>query len=132
MGIFSRMFGICRTPRLRNSGAWRLEGDVLALDLARAAKLIRTGSAVRLEDEGLPERVLVVHGHDDGWYAFKNRCSHRGRRIDPLPDRPRIECCSVGKSTWDYDGNLLSGSAKDDVSRYPTRRDGSTLYITLE
>ena len=87
---------------------------------------------MRLEGDELPERVLIVHGHDDGWYAFRNRCTHAGRRIDPLSDRAQIQCCSVGKSTWSYDGERLSGSAKEDLPRFETRRDGNTLFVTLK
>ena len=131
MGFFSRLFGRCRTPMLTDEAAWRFQDGTLEIDLTKVAALEARGSAVRLEGDDLPDRVLVVHGLDGTYHAFPNRCKHAGRRIDPLHGAPGIECCSVGRSTYDYAGTRLSGSAKADIIPFPVRRDGNTLRIVL-
>ena len=131
MGFFGRLFGICRTPRLDDPATWRLSSGTLEIDVEKVGALQAVGSAVRLEAEGLPARVLVVHGVDGNWYAYENRCTHMGRRIDPLEGEPQLQCCSVGKSAWDYEGQLVGGSAKLDLRRFPAARENGTLRIDL-
>ena len=45
----------------------------------------------------LAVQVLIVHGEDGEYHALENKCTHAGRRLDPLPGRPEVECCSIGK-----------------------------------
>lgn len=131
MGFFSRLLGRCATPLLEDASAWRIAEGTLELDLAKVRALETPGAAIRIEGDGLPERILVVHGTDDAFHAFPNRCKHAGRRMDPLPGSPQIECCSVGRSTYDYTGHRLSGSAEEDLDALEVTRAGETLKIAL-
>jgi len=78
---------------------------------------------LRLEGKELTERILVVFGDDGQYYAFKNSCTHAGRRLDPIPGTNKVQCCSVGKSTFDYEGKKQSGSAEHDVHTYPVSKE---------
>ncbi len=131
MGFIGRIFGICYTPLLGDSSAWRLEGRTLWVDLTKASALQQPGAAVRLEGGALPVRVVILHGLDGEWHAYENRCTHAGRRIDPLPAAGQLQCCSVGKSTWDYEGHRVSGSATGDLVRFPVAKDGDSLRVEL-
>lgn len=116
MGLLKRLFGICATKKPADEGCWSFSGGSLQIDLERAPELKQKGSAVRLEGKGLPVRVLVIRGDDDAFHAYQNKCTHAGRRIDPLPGKGSVQCCSVGKSTFDYNGKLISGSAKSNLT----------------
>lgn len=132
MGIFKRIFGICATQVPANSGCWSYGGGKLEVILDKAPELSRKGGAIRLEGPSLPKRVLVVHGLDGAFHAFPNRCTHIGhRRIDPVPGEDKIRCCSVGKSTFEYSGKLLSGSAKESLEPLAVESDGSKLVISV-
>jgi nitrite reductase/ring-hydroxylating ferredoxin subunit len=132
MGIFKRIFGICATQVPADSGCWSYSGGKLEVSLDKAPELSRKGGAIRLEGASLPKRVLVVHGQDGAFHAFPNRCTHVGhRRIDPVPGEDKIRCCSVGKSTFDYSGKLLSGSAKESLEPLAVESDGDKLVITV-
>lgn len=131
MGIFSRLFGICKTQPPADASCWSVTGNSVVIDLTKAAELKPKGGAIRLEGNGLPMRVLVVHGEDGQLHAFHNKCTHAGRRIDPLPGDEKIECCSVGKSTWDYDGKLISGSAKDELTCFAVTSEDDKATINL-
>ena len=132
MGFFKRLFGICDTKPPADSGSWKLDKGTLELDLGRVPELEGQGGAVRLEGDPLPSRVLVVHGQDGSFHAFENKCTHGGRRIDPLAGEEKIRCCSVGKSTFDYEGKRLSGSAKEDLKVLSVTKDEGSLKIRLE
>ena len=132
MGIFKRIFGICATQVPANSGCWSYAGGKLEVILDKAPELSQKGGAVRLEGPSLPKRVLVVHGQDGAFHAFPNRCTHIGhRRIDPLPGEDKIRCCSVGQSTCEYSGKLISGSAKESLEPLALESDGSKLVISV-
>ena len=131
MGFLSRMLGICQTAPPRDSGCWVYNKGTLTVDLGRAPELKSKGGAIRLEASGLPARVLVLHGDDGQYHAFVNKCTHAGRRLDPLPGQGVVECCSVGKSKFKYNGELVSGSAKKPASTLPLKAGNGTLTIDL-
>ncbi len=130
--IFQRLFGKCMTREPNDAGCWTYSDGEIRIDLRRASELAEAAGAIRLEGENLPERVLVIHGDDGQLRAFKNRCTHSGRRLDPVPGARTVQCCSMGKSTFDYNGKLLAGSAKDDVTTYPARTEDGTLIVTMK
>ena len=119
MGILKRLFGICDTKPPVDSGGWSWNNGKLEIDLERTGELSSKGGAVRLEGGGLPNRVLVLRGEDEKLHAFSNKCTHGGRRLDPLPGQSKVRCCSVGKSTFDYEGKVFSGTTQGDVHTYP-------------
>ena len=129
--ILQRIFGICATKPPSDDGCWTFENGKITVDLSRATELADQNGAIRLEKKGLPQRMLVVHGNDDAYHAFRNKCAHAGRRMDPVPGADQVQCCSVGKSTFDYDGKRLSGSAKKNIEVYSAAVDDGKLVITL-
>ena len=92
MGLFKRILGICETPKPKDPECWSIVGEQVEIDLARAPELGEGQGAIRLEGKGLSERVLVVHGSDGSFHAYRNRCTHMGRRIDPLKGSDRMTC----------------------------------------
>ena len=131
MKFLKRLFGICETPLPVNADAWTVENGAVRIDLARMPELQPPGSGVRLEASGLDPRLLVFHGDDDQYYAVANRCTHMGRRIDTIAGSNTIQCCSVSRSTFTYDGSVVGGAAKKALKTYPVARDGDTLTVQL-
>ena len=133
MGIFKRIFGICSTKPPADPDCWSYDDGRLVVDLARATELNDPGGAIRLEGSRLPQRVLIVHGTDGQWYALPNRCSHIGhRRLDPVPGENVVQCCSVGKSVFDYQGNRLSGSAQQSIQPFEVEIENEKLTVHLD
>jgi nitrite reductase/ring-hydroxylating ferredoxin subunit len=131
MGFFKRLFGICATRPPADASCWSVQGDVVEIDLGKAKELEAKSGAVRLEGDGLPFRVLVLRGVDDSLYAFKNKCTHAGRRIDPLPGTNSVMCCSVSKSTFSYTGEKLSGPAKGALTSLEVEQGPDKLVVKL-
>ena len=131
MKFLKRLFGICETKLPGNAAAWKVENGAVRIDLTRMPELKPTGSGVRLEGNGLDPRLLVFHGDDDQYYAVANRCTHMGRRIDTIAGSNTIQCCSVSKSTFTYDGQPVGGAAKKALTTYPVSMEGETLVVTL-
>jgi nitrite reductase/ring-hydroxylating ferredoxin subunit len=131
MKFVKRIFGICETPLPADGACWDYAGKTLRLRLDMAPELARPGGAVRLEGKGLPRRILVVHGKEGAFHAFGNHCTHMGRRIDALPGTDRLECCSVSKSTFTYDGKPVGGAARRPLDIFPAVVSGNELTIAL-
>jgi len=131
--IIQRLFGICATKQPSDDGCWTFEDKKVILDLARAPELGNPNGAIRLEKKkGLSERVIVIHGNDRTYHAFSNRCSHAGRRLDPVPGAQQVQCCSIGKSTFEYGGKRVSGSAKRPVNTYTVTLEDDKLMIEVK
>jgi nitrite reductase/ring-hydroxylating ferredoxin subunit len=126
-----RLFCIPATPEPTSAAAWSYDRGVLRVDLSAMPELSAPDSAVRCESELLPDRVLLVHGIDDSFHAYSNHCGCGGFRIDPVPGEEKIRCCTLMQSTFDYAGNILSGSAKNSLVVYPLERDGDMLTVTV-
>ena len=126
-----RLMGKPATELPHDPACWTYADGRIIVDLTRAPELSERSGAVRLESPALPEHVLVFMGEDGRYHACRNACAHGGRRLDPVPNTFTLQCCSVGKSTYDYDGELLSGPAHGCVHPYPVRRDGGTLVVDL-
>lgn len=131
MGFFKRLFGICSTQPPADPGCWAVVDGRAVVDLGRAPELKDPGGAVRLEGGELARRVLLLRGEDGKLHAFVNKCSHGGRRLDPLPGAGKVECCSVGKSVFDYEGKLQSGSAKKDILSLEVAEEESKAVVSL-
>lgn len=131
MKILKRLFGIPETALPVDPGAWSVQDGLVRIDLSRMPELKTPGSGVRLEGDGLKRRLLVFHGDDGQYHAVANHCTHMGRRIDPIAGTRRIECCSISKSTYTYDGQPVGGAAKKPLQAFAVMLDAATLTITL-
>jgi nitrite reductase/ring-hydroxylating ferredoxin subunit len=120
---------ITQIPQIED--AWSYENGLLTLDLSKLPELAELGGAARIEGEVLPEPILVVLGEDGNYYAFKNVCTHAGRMIDPVKGSMTLECCSLSASTYDYQGEVLSGPAKEALTSYPLEVEEEKLTISL-
>ncbi|WP_319522564.1 Rieske (2Fe-2S) protein [uncultured Desulfosarcina sp.] len=131
MKFFKRLLGICETPTPNDPDAWTVANGVVSIDLARMPELDSPGGGVRLEGKDSAPRLLVFHGDDGQHHAVSNRCTHMGRRIDPIAGSKIIQCCSVSKSTYTYDGKPVGGAAKKPLQTYPVELEGKTLKIKI-
>jgi len=129
--LFQRILGIPQTRVPRDAGCWRLEEGKLRLDLERAPELAEEFGAIRIEAKSLPHPVLVMRDGEGRYRAFRNVCSHGKRRLDPVPGTQTVCCCSLGKSTFDYDGKVLSGAAKEPVHPLPVEVRDKRLLIQI-
>ena len=132
MGWIKRIFGISDTPLPQDEGSWTWsENGEVMVDLDRTLELARPGSAVRLEGRELPERILVVNDEDGNYHAYGNRCTHFGRRIDLLKDGGGLMCCSVNKSRFNFEGEVVNGPAKGPIRILPVEATSGTLKIKV-
>ena len=128
--FFQRLLGRPATSLPENNDFWALSGGKITLDLSQAPALGKPGGAVRLEGE-LVGKVLVVHGEDGKYHAFENKCTHMGRCVDPVPGTETVQCCSIGTSTYQLDGSLISGSAAEPLKTYPLTVEDGNLLIEI-
>jgi nitrite reductase/ring-hydroxylating ferredoxin subunit len=131
--FFQRLFGLPATSKPLDPQCWTFSDGKIMIDLKRAPELKKHGGALRLEGDGLPMRVLVIRGEDGEFYAFHNRCTHLGhRRLDPVPSTGTVQCCSVNKSTYTYDGLKVYGPPTGPIGTFKVKLDGDRLIVSLE
>jgi cytochrome b6-f complex iron-sulfur subunit len=87
---------------------------------------------VYLKGEGLDKPILILRTSDDKYLACADTCTHAGRKLDPVPGNPVLRCCSVGHSTFDYDGNVIKGPANQPLTRYETELSGDDLLVHIK
>jgi nitrite reductase/ring-hydroxylating ferredoxin subunit len=130
--IWQRIFGISATGKPQDESGWHYESGQLTISLDRIPELTRSGTAVRFEGKSLPVRVLVVFGENEQYQAFHNRCTHIGhRRLDYVPGTETVQCCSVSKSTYTFDGDKVHGPAPEPILTYPVEIAERELRIRI-
>ena len=131
--VFQRLMGIPATSKPSDDQCWSFSDGKIEIDLKRAPELKDVGGAIRLEKKQLPERLIVFHGTNGKYYAFKNKCKHMGRRMDIIPGSDKLQCCSIGKTTYNKDGNPLSGfgSGKGKLCSYNVEVTLDKLIIKI-
>lgn len=130
-GVFQRMLGKCATPEPADPKCWVALRDRVFIDLRRAPELAHPGGGIRLEGNQLPFRVLVFRSDTNQIRAYMNICSHGGRRLDPVPGTNTVQCCSVGRSTFDSDGNVIHGPAKLRLKKLEVEVANQTAVVLL-
>ncbi len=132
MGILKKIFGICNTKPPTDETCWRYSDGKIEIGLDLAPELSNKGGAVRLEGRGLPGKILVFHGNDNAFHALKNKCTHiGGRRVDPMGDAETIKCCSVMGTTYNYEGDVISGPSKTPLTTYKTEKKDGKIIVSL-
>ncbi len=130
--IWQRIFGISATSKPQNPNSWHYESGELTIRLEQTPELTHPGRAVRFEGKNLPQRILVVFGEDKQYRAFHNRCTHLGhRRLDYVQGTKTIQCCSVNKSTYTFDGDKIHGPTPLPVPTYPVKMGDGKLCIRI-
>jgi len=139
VNFFKALFGKCETESLPSEN-WTVEEDgKITIKLGEMPELCELGKGVYLKGQGLKRPILVVRTDADTYLAYTNRCTHAlHRKLDPItgpdPGQPILRCCSMGHSTFDYEGNRLSGPAKEQepLDRHEIEMSDGNLVITLK
>jgi nitrite reductase/ring-hydroxylating ferredoxin subunit len=127
---FKALLGVCKTKPLSDD-LWSLEENKVHVKLSQMPAPLSEDGAVYLKGKGLGKPVLIVKTEEGQYLAFENSCTHGGRKLDPVPGESKLRCCSIGHSTFDYEGNKLSGMAKGPLTRYGVEESGGDLIVTL-
>lgn len=130
MSIIKAIFGICETKPL-SGDLWSLEGNKVQVKLSQMPEPLPKGGAVYLKGGTLSKPVLLLRTEDDRFLAFEDRCTHFGRKLDPVPGESELRCCSLFHSTYDLEGKNISGAAKRPLTRYVVEQSNGDLIITL-
>lgn len=128
--IFQRILGIPATLKADPS-AWHFEGGQVVVHLDRVPELGKPSGALRMEGQGVPERVLVMRGEDGKYHAYRNVCAHKGRRMDPVAGTETIQCCSVNEATYTYGCEKIHGPGDPKVTSYPVEEKDGKLYVRV-
>jgi nitrite reductase/ring-hydroxylating ferredoxin subunit len=131
MEFFKQVLGICNTKKPEDVKGWAYREGKIELDWARIPELQKPCGAVRLEGRGLPKRILLIYGMDGQYHAFRNRCVHLGRRLDPVSGKAVLRCCSLFGTTYDYAGNVMSGPGKTSLKKYKVEKNKCKLFVHI-
>lgn len=128
--FFQRLLGIPATKLPINNDFWTIKEGTLIIDLEKIH--IKKGSAVRIEGKDLGKKILLVFGEDGKYHLLHNECSHGKRCLDPVPDEVRVQCCSLGKRSFNYKGEMVSEGEKEDILAFPIISENGMLEVKID
>ncbi len=131
--IFQRIAGKPQTQPPADPDCWSYQSESgrLFVDLTRARELAVPWGAINIDDPELPVPILIFRDDSGAYHAFCNLCGHGGRRLDPIPGTGTLMCCSMGKSTYDYEGNVIGGAAEKGVLPFAVEVQPARLIVTM-
>jgi len=129
--IFQRLLGKPATELPENNDFWSFANGKITVNLSQANGLSKPDGAVRLEGKGLPNKIILVHGKKNQYQAYDNKCTHMGRRVDPVPGTETVQCCSVNCATFNQKGEVIAGPAKKSLKMHQVSIENDKLIITL-
>ena len=128
-GFFKAILGICETKPL--TFGWEVRNAGLVVNSEGLAGIDNLGGATYLQGNGLEKQLLLAKIGEGDYLAFENKCTHGGRKLNPKADHSGLRCCSVNHSTYDLEGNNLTGPAKGPATRYQTFFENGELKVIL-
>lgn len=128
--FFKAVAGICKTVPL-SPDLWNISGAKARIKIGQVAELQSPGGAVYLKGKELTTPILIVRKQDGGFLCAENRCTHMGRKLDPVRGQEVIRCCSVSHSTFDFKGLVSRGPARKPLSLLRSRVENGDLVIEL-
>ena len=63
--------------------------------------------------------------------AFPNRCTHKDKQLDFLPEKGILRCCSE-HSTFELSGEVIEGKATEALQPYDVQLEEDRLIVLLE
>jgi nitrite reductase/ring-hydroxylating ferredoxin subunit len=129
-GLLRSFLGICQTTRIDPEFS-RRQGSSIRVRVGVVPELQGLATAVYLGGGSLENPVLLLRRDEDHYLAFSNRCTHMGRRINPVPGQEVLRCCSVSHSLFDLQGRVVAGPAERRLTVYPTKLESGELVVTL-
>ncbi len=125
--------GVSRTAAIRPE-AYTLDHGKLTIALDRCPCLAASGGSGKLSidtGDSKPMKMIVLHVKEGQYQAFTDRCTHGGRELNFLPGQEKLQCSSFGRSTFDLQGQVLKGPAKEPLTGYPVEKRDNTLILTI-
>ncbi len=127
--VWQRLFGIPATSKVSSGSDWEMNNDLLTIKLDAFDTLATPYGALSFENDS--NRVLVIADEDGGFRAYRNYCTHGKRRLDPVPGTTTVQCCSMGRNTFDSDGNSLNKPELGTIKVYNTENKDNLLKVFL-
>lgn len=102
---------------------------LLRLRLADHPGLAGPGGWLQVTPGTESEPIYILAGQDGAYQALSPRCTHQGCTVAV---EGQVLVCPCHGSTYDRTGRVLRGPAERALRRYPIRRDGDALVVSLE
>ena len=129
--MLKRLLCLSMSPPPADPGCFQISGKRLVVDLNRAPEIRPSGGALRIEDERLPDRVLLVHGIEGQFRAYRNRCACGGFRLDPVPREEKIRCTTPMQSAYDSAGRPLSRTVRRNLDVLPVETHEDRIEVDV-
>ena len=127
--VYRNQIGV--DPRYADAGKWKEEyvehneGELEVADVnelkINQMKLLHAGT-----------RRIVIARSEEGYFAFDDRCTHRGGSLaGGAMICGTVQCPWHGSQFSVSDGTVKAGPAKIPIVTYPLRQENGKLFLTL-
>ena len=123
---------LCCTTAALPPGSVTFGDNGIAINLAAAPELRRTGAAFSVVNEARKVNIVVIHIERGRYVAMDRTCTHGGAQCAYNPKRQTLQCTSVNHAEYDLRGTLLHGRTHGNLRTYPAEASGSALTIKLK
>ncbi|MBU2622827.1 MAG: hypothetical protein KKD92_10965 [Proteobacteria bacterium] len=104
----------------------------IIIDTGKAPDLMNVGSAVKIIDSRINDRIIIANTGESDFTALSLSCTHNGAEVEYKHDRKIFKCVSYNRAEFSLDGRSIDSMNLKTLKTYPIRRQNEKLIIFFE
>ncbi len=104
----------------------------IIIDIEKTPDLLNEGSAVKIIDKRLNERIIIANTGKNGFSALSIFCTHNGAEVEYKHDLKKFICVSFNHAEFSPDGRSIDGMKLQALTSYPISNKDENLIISIK
>lgn len=123
--------GVSSLPEV-SQAAFYVKDNEITIDISKIPSFQNENAASKLtvHHQGKKQKLLIVKLKKE-FQVFADNCTHGGRELNFDPNGLRLQCSSFGHSTFDLNGQVTKGPAKEKLTEYSCELIDQKLIVAV-
>jgi nitrite reductase/ring-hydroxylating ferredoxin subunit len=103
----------------------------IIIDMRKAPELQKEGSAVKIVDSRIKDRIIIANTAENDFKALSISCTHNGAEVEYKHDQKIFKCVSFNRAEFSLDGRSIDRMNLTALTSYSIRRQNEKVIISF-
>ena len=103
----------------------------IIIDTGKAPELLNEGSAVKIIDSRIKDRIIIANTAENDFKALSISCTHNGAEVEYKHQQKIFKCVSFNRAEFSLDGRSIDRMNLTNLISYSVRRQDEKLIISF-
>lgn len=103
----------------------------IIIDTGKAFELLNEGSAVKIIDSRIKDRIIIANTAENDFKALSISCTHNGAEVEYKHDQKIFKCVSFNRAEFSLDGRSIDRMNLTTLTSYSIRRQNEKVIISF-